>query len=137
MNVRHTEKEGGGAMRRFLLVCEALVLTLTVALVACGDKKVGKKETEKEKVDCNRMCARTFKECVGEVLVSSGKMDQKKIDLIKKAGAFKKVQDAGYEACMKDCAKKKGFGADASEINKCLDKKGCKDYAACIKEHIK
>ncbi len=89
------------------------------------------------KVDCDKMCGKTFKECVGEVLVASGKMDKAKIDQIKKMGALKKVQEAGYGACMKDCKKKKGFGSDASQINKCLKEKDCKKYAECIKKHIK
>ncbi|MFH2010763.1 MAG: hypothetical protein ABI333_29450 [bacterium] len=156
-------------MKRFTRVCEALVLTVIVALAACSAKitdtrepkpstaakqpaegapakqpvgRANAKQPNKEKleqlqVDCNRMCTRTFNECVGEVLVASGKMDSKKIDLIKKAGAFKKVQDAGYGACMNDCDRKKGFGSDAGKINKCLEKKDCKSYADCIKAVIK
>ncbi len=113
-------------MKRILI---GLSLSFVMVLGASGCSKL--------KVDCEKMCAKTFKECVGEVLVASGKMDQAKIDLIKKAGAFKKVQDAGYSACIKDCKKKKGFGSDAAAINKCLDKKDCKAYADCIKKHIK
>ena len=106
-----------------------IMLSFVMVLAASGCSKL--------KVDCDKMCSKTFKDCVGEVLVASGKMDQKKIDLIKKAGAFKKVQEAGYSACMKDCKKKKGFGSDAGKINKCLEKKDCKSYADCIKKHIK
>jgi len=113
-------------MKRTLI---GLALTLTMVLAVSGCNKL--------KVDCEKMCTKTFKECVGEVLVASGKMDQAKLDMIKKAGAFQKVQDAGYGACVKDCKKKKGFGSDAGEINKCLEKKTCADYAKCIKKHIK
>ena len=113
-------------MKRTLI---GLGLVFTMVLVVSGCNKL--------KVDCEKMCEKTFKECVGEVLVASGKMDQAKIDMIKKAGAFKKVQDAGYGACIKDCKKKKGFGSDAGEINKCLKAKDCKEYAKCIKKHIK
>jgi hypothetical protein len=113
-------------MKRTLI---GLGLAFAMVLVVSGCSKL--------KVDCKKMCEKTFKECVGEVLVASGKMDQAKIDMIKKVGAFEKVQKAGYGACIKDCKKKKGFGSDAGEINKCLKKKNCKEYADCIKKHIK
>lgn len=57
--------------------------------------------------------------------------------MIKKVGALKKVQDAGYAACVKDCKRKKGFGTDAAEINKCLKLETCDAYAKCIKQHIR
>lgn len=108
-----------------------LGVTLSFGLVigasACGSVKV----------DCDKMCTRTFKECVGEVMVGSGKMTKKQLELVKKAGALKKMQEKGYEACMKDCKKKKGIGSDAGKINKCLKKSNCKEYADCIKKHLK
>jgi hypothetical protein len=89
------------------------------------------------KVDCQMMCNKTFMLCVGEVLVATGKVSPDRIRQIQQAGAWHKVQQAGYTACMKDCAKKKGFGSDAVEINKCLALSGCTQYAQCIKKHIK
>lgn len=141
-----------------------LICALIAGVAGCGGKAAKKKETEKEMrarilkeekaklkdqrfraeartklltVDCKKMCTRTFKNCVGEVLVASGKFDQAKIDMIKKAKAWGKVQTAGFAACVKDCKKKKGFGSDAEAINKCLEIADCKAYAACIKVHIK
>jgi len=114
-------------MKRILI---GLGLSLALALGVSGCNKL--------KVDCKKLCEKTFKECVGEVLVASGKMDQGKLDAIKnKAGAFKKIKDSGYAVCVKDCKTKKGFGSDAGEINKCLKIKDCKEYAKCVKKHIK
>lgn len=113
-------------MKRTLI---GLALSFAMVLGVSGCNKL--------KVDCEKMCTKTFKECVGDVLVAAGKMEQAKYDQIKKAGALKSVQDSGFASCMKDCKKKKGFGSDASSINKCLEMKDCKAYAKCIKKHIK
>ncbi len=129
-------------MKTTTQICALMILALTVTLGGCGDKKDAKKKAKEEmrakmKVDCEKMCTKTFRDCVGEVLVASGKMDKSKIDMIKKVGALKKVQDAGYAACVKDCKRKKGFGTDAAEINKCLKLDSCAAYAKCIKQHIR
>lgn len=90
------------------------------------------------RVDCKKMCARTFKTCLVETLVTSGKLTRKMIDKLKKsAGAMAKIQQAGYNACQKDCARKKGFGTDAAEINTCLALASCAKYAQCIKRHVR
>ncbi len=96
-----------------------------------------KRATSGGQVDCHRMCSRTFIQCVGEVLVATKKMDPAKIALLKKAGAWSKVQQAGYQACSKDCAKKAGFGTDAAGINQCLALTGCTPYANCMKQYVK
>jgi hypothetical protein len=129
-------------MKTLMRASLLLMIAATVVLGSCGDKKSESKKSKAEKraqmtVDCDRMCTKTFRLCVSEVLVGSGKLDQAKIDMIKKAGAFKKVQDAGYGACVKDCKKKEGFGTDAADINVCLKMDKCADYAKCIKQHIR
>jgi len=86
------------------------------------------------KVDCDKMCTKTFKECVGEVLIAKGKLSQKKLDMIKKLGGLKKVQDAGYGACIKACKDEKGLQKDGAKINKCMKIKDCKKFAECMKD---
>ena len=110
-----------------LLLGVTLSCGLVIGASACGSVKV----------DCDKMCSKTFKECVTEVMLASGKMTEKQMKLVKKAGALDKMKEKGHEACMKDCKKKKGIGSDAGKINKCLKKKDCKEYADCIKEHLK
>ena len=143
--------------RRCLLFC-----ALITGVAGCAGTADKKKKTEKETrthvpkekkakhtgkrmravakvltVDCKSMCTMTFKRCVGEVLVASGKLSQDKYDLIVKSGSLKRVQDAGYAHCVRECKRKSGFEADAEEMNKCLKIADCKTYAACIKVHIK
>jgi hypothetical protein len=90
------------------------------------------------RVDCARMCRKTFKECVEEVLLAAGKMSPRQLDKIKKIpGVIAKMQEAGYSACLRDCSKKKGVGMDARAINQCLALTSCKKYAQCVKKHIR
>ncbi|MFH2009000.1 MAG: hypothetical protein ABI333_20590 [bacterium] len=113
-----------------------LVLGMCFGMLAgiIGCKDAVKKAKKQVKVDCEQLCSHTFKQCVTEVLLASGKLDAKKIDMITKAGALGKVKEAGYNACMTKCKEKKGYGSDAGKVNKCLEKKDCKAYAACIKD---
>ena len=104
-----------------------LLLGLMVGLPACKSIKV----------DCDKMCSKTFRECMSEVMLSAKKVTPKELEAIQKVNGLKKMQQDGYTHCMADCKKKKGFGSDAGKINTCLDKKSCKDYAECIKEHLK
>jgi hypothetical protein len=110
-----------------IFIGAALSMVLSLGVWGCN----------KLKVDCEKMCDKTFKECVGEVLVAAGKTDQAKLDQLTKTGKIKGVQETGYGACLKDCKNKKGFGSDAGSINKCLEIKDCKEYAKCIRKHIK
>ena len=111
------------------MVTAGLVLTFSMALLATGCSKL--------KVDCEKVCERTFKECVADVLIATKKVDSKKMEMIKKVGKIEQVKAAGHKACVKDCKKKKGFGSDAGEINKCMKIKDCKEFAKCMKKHVK
>ncbi len=110
-------------MKKGIVALTALAL-VSFAGIGCG----------KVKVDCEKMCTKTFKECIAEVLVAKGKVDMKKIDLLKKAGAFDKIKQGSYDACLKACKKDKGVTKDAAKINKCMKIKDCKEYAKCVKD---
>ena len=91
----------------------------------------------KVKIDCKKVCKRTFDECLEDVLIASGKLSKDKLDMAKKAGMLGKMKKQGFDACMKNCKDKKGIGSDAGEINKCMKKKNCKEFAECMKKHLK
>lgn len=110
---------------------KAIVLAFALAFGATG--ALG---CSKVKVDCKKVCKRTFDECLEDVLVASGKLSKDKLEMAKKAGMLKKMKKQGFDTCMKNCKDQKGLGSDAGEINKCLKKDSCKEYADCIKKHL-
>ena len=122
---------------------EKTKLTAEARQELCGVRKIQDTPTRAENramrlmYTCERMCTRTFTECMSEVLVASGKVEQSKIELLKKDGSLDKAQNAAYSNCAKDCKKNKGVGLDAKAIAECLKMPWCNDYAACIKVHIK
>jgi hypothetical protein len=109
-------------------------IVVGLALAFTGSAWLG---CSKVKVDCEKVCKRTFDECLEDVLVASGKLSKEKLDMAKKAGMLKKMKKQGYDTCLKNCKDQKGLGSDAGDINKCLKKKSCKEYADCIKGHLK
>jgi hypothetical protein len=89
------------------------------------------------KVDCDKMCSRAFKECATEVVIAAKKGTAESQAAVEKAGQLPKLQEAGYQACMKSCKKNKGMGSDAAKINECLEKKDCKAFAECFTPYLK
>jgi len=87
-------------------------------------------------VDCKRLCRRTFDQCLTEIMLTAGKMSAKQLQHVKQSGAMSQIKKKGYQACLKDCAKKGGKGPDALKIKKCLGLKSCSAYAQCIKKHL-
>ncbi len=118
------------------LLALVVLLGVTGAVACDGARKARKKARLSHKVDCVKLCTRTFKKCPAEVVVAAGKMTTKRLESLKAAGAFERIQSLGYDACLRDCNKKKGRGSDVGRINTCLKKVGCKPFAECIKEVI-
>jgi hypothetical protein len=116
----------------------ALVFAMGLLLApGCGDaRKARRKARRAQKVDCVRLCTRSFQKCALEVVVATGRLKPERVDALKAAGVFAKFQTLGYEACLRDCNKKQGSGSDAARINDCLAQKGCMPFADCIKKVI-
>ena len=107
---------------------------------AAEKKAAAEKASEKkaDKVDCEKLCTRAFKECIEEVLIVSGKLSAEKMKAFKSTpGALQKMKAAGYKACFSGCQKQGGIGSDAAAVNKCMPKKTCKEFAACVWPLIK
>jgi hypothetical protein len=93
----------------------------------------GSSEKGKNKVDCKEVCERSFKTCLSELLITSGKVSAEKLEMVKKRpGMLDRMKKQGFDVCMKNCQKKGGLGADATAINKCLEKKNCQEFAKCV-----
>ncbi len=108
-----------------------------VLLLGCDSaRKAQQRARRAQKVDCARLCARSFNECALEVVVATGRLKPERVAALKAAGVFEKFQTLGYGACLRDCKKKQGRGSDAGRINDCLAQKGCLPFARCIKKVI-
>jgi len=114
------------------MVALAGLVGLLVAPGCDGARKARQRARRAQKVDCDRLCTRSFKRCAVEVLVAAGKTKPERVAALQATGAFEKIQSYGYKACLRDCNTKKGRGSDASRINACLAKRGCKPFAECI-----
>ena len=121
-------------MKKILVVAGLLGL---VSAPACdGARKARQKARRAQKVDCEKLCTRSFKSCAVEVVVAAGKMKRERVVALQAAGAFEKIQSYGFEACLADCKKKRGRGSDAGRINTCLAQKGCQPFAECIRKVV-
>lgn len=121
-------------MKKMLALAGLLGL---VYVPACdGAQKARHKARRAQKVDCDRLCTRSFKECPVEVVVAAGNTKRERVAALKAAGVFERVQALGHAACLRDCKKKQGRGSDAGRINACLAKQGCKLFAECIKKVV-
>jgi hypothetical protein len=122
---------------RLVSLVSLTTLLLVGLLVGPGCSDKGSKSAKSKKVDCQKLCDKTFGTCVSEVLMSSGKMDAKKVAMFKKLGLMKKVQKEGLAQCLKGCRAQKGQFGDSRSANKCIEMTDCKKFAACITRHIK
>jgi hypothetical protein len=118
------------SLRSPTLLVASLALALA-ALSGCG----------KNRVDCERMCARTFKECGEELLLVKKSVTKPGLEEIKadpeRAAKLKASLGQQYDKCKKRCGEKKGYGSDARLINRCLkQQKSCGGYAECIKSSV-
>ena len=114
-------------MRSFTLLITLIVAVLSLGSAACN----------RTKVDCEKMCGRTLKECPAEVLVATRKVNEAKAAALKERGALAKLEGAPYNTCLKACKEKKGLAENGRSINDCLKKKDCKAYADCMTKHIR
>jgi hypothetical protein len=90
----------------------------------------------KSLVDCNAVCKRTFDTCLEDVMLNTGKVTKKQIELIKKMGKLKEAGKQGYDQCLSKCRDQDGIASDGDEINECMGKKSCEDFAKCMKSVI-
>ena len=118
------------------MIVLAGLLALVVAPACNGAQKARRKARQAQKVDCVKLCTRSFKTCATEVVVAAGNTKPERVAALQATGAFEKIQSVGYEACMRDCKKKQGRGSDAGRINACLAKKGCHAFAECIRRVV-
>ncbi len=128
--------------RRISLVSLVTLVTLVALmfvglLVGPGCSRDDASSAKPPKVDCQRLCDKTFGSCVTEVLLVSGKMDAKKVAAFKRLGLLKKVQKQGLDQCMSECRAKKGKSAYAKMANRCLAMADCKKFATCVTRQIK
>lgn len=115
----------------------AALIALTGLLIGTGCAKKDGGSSKANKLDCNKLCDKTFDTCVSEVLLASGKMNKKKLAMFKKLGLLKKVKKQGHEECLKGCRAKSGQFSDARSANACLDIADCTKFAKCITGYIK
>jgi len=87
----------------------------------------------KSLVDCNAVCKRTFDTCLEDVMIATGKVTKKQIELIKQMGKYKEIGRQGQNDCLNKCRDQKGMASDGDKINECMKKKSCKDFAECMK----
>jgi hypothetical protein len=95
----------------------------------------------KMKVDCERLCQRTYQECGAELRLVKGRLDRAGAEEVQKQPAkaerFRKQLAQERDTCLKRCKEKKGYGSDAAKFNDCLKKKtDCRSYAACVKDLV-
>jgi hypothetical protein len=95
----------------------------------------------KMRVDCEKLCRRTYQECGTELRLSKGRLDRAGFEELQKLPAkaerFQRQLKQEHETCLKLCREKKGYGSDAGKFNECLKKKAdCRSYAECVKELV-
>jgi hypothetical protein len=113
-------------MRRITTISLAALMTLSsLGFFACS-----------KKVDCEKVCKRTFDTCLEDVMVATGKVSKEQVELIKKMGKLKEAGKQGYDQCMTKCKDQKGMASDGDKINECMKKKSCEDFAKCMKSVI-
>ncbi len=122
---------------RLLSLGSLVALLLFGFAISPGCSKKDSDSAKPKKVDCDKLCDKTFGTCVSEVLMASGKMDAKKVAMFKKLGLLKKVQKQGHEQCLKGCRANDGQFGDAKSANTCLEMADCQKFATCITRHIK
>jgi hypothetical protein len=116
--------------RRLVISLVASALALG-SLAGCG----------KMKVDCEKLCKKTYGECGGELRVVKARLDRASLEELQRNPAkLEKLQKSlaqEQETCRTRCKEKKGYGSDAGKFNDCLRKHSdCRGYAACIKELV-
>lgn len=107
------------------------------ALMTLGACKDTAKEPTVVRVDCNRLCKKTFTTCGREVFIKSGKLRVDKARMFKVLGILKKVKAEGLETCLKGCGDQQGLFGDAAKVNHCLEIRDCTAFAACITKYVK
>lgn len=120
----------------------AIRLALVGSLLAAPSLGLGACKATHEaptvaRVDCSRLCKKTFTTCGREVFIKSGKLRVDKARLFKVLGILKKVKAEGLETCLKGCGGQRGLFADAAKVNQCLEIQDCTAFAACITKYIK
>lgn len=104
------------------------IATFTAVLVAAAS--LGIMASSCSKVDCDAYCDKMV-ECFVDIFAAD-----KSVSKIQEK--FMQEQAKKWsKKCKDDCKKKKGRGRDAGDINKCLKKKDCKEFAKCMKPLLK
>jgi len=126
----------------------AALLGLLVASLSMGRcSKKGSGGAKATKVDCNKLCDKTFGACQYQVLLANektktaktaktAKTKQDSVALFKKLGLLKKFKERDQEKCLKGCQSRKGQFRDGKAVNACLEITDCPEFAACITRHI-
>lgn len=107
-------------MRRIVFVFMAVLLAATS--ISCGTK-----------VDCDKVGKRIFEECFDEFMVATGHVTKEQVEMFKKTDQYKEAQKEAMKQFMDKCKEDDGRHKDGDDINKCMKKKTCDEFADCIK----
>jgi hypothetical protein len=111
-------------------------------LVSCqhGDRPATTPQTttstaaKLQKLGCHDVCHRTFQDCMGQMLLATGKVTQTQLNRFVRSGLMGMAKMTGYAGCMRRC--QQGQAAGQSEktqaVKRCLKKRSCQAYAACM-----
>lgn len=87
-----------------------------------------------QKLKCHDVCHRTFQDCMGQMLLATGKVTREQLKQFVRTGLMGVARLTGYHGCMRRCAKGQATGQQEKTlaVKRCLKKRSCTAYAACM-----
>ncbi len=86
------------------------------------------------RLKCHDVCHRTFQDCMGQMLLATGKVTRTQLARFVRSGLLGMAKMTGYAGCMRRCQQGQATGQPEAtrSVNRCLKKPSCTAYAACM-----
>lgn len=87
-----------------------------------------------QKLKCHDVCHRTFQDCMSHILLATGKVTRAQLARFVRTGLMGMAKMTGYSGCMRRCTQGQAAGQAerTSAVKRCLRKRSCTAYAACM-----
>lgn len=87
-----------------------------------------------QKLKCHDVCHRTFQDCMGQMLLATGKVTRAQLARFVRTGLMGMARMTGYAGCMQRCTQGQASGQQEKthKVKRCLKKRSCTAYAACM-----